>query len=148
MAATTKDIQTPAMHIERMMPALKLETTATGAAAIFAGIGVCTNAAGNAVAAGDVAGLVTQGRAEHPADYAAGDREIETTRGVFGFIQDGNITQAMVGGPAYWLDNQTLTTAAVAANDIIAGYIEKVDAPSTAGTRVWISMLGGKVAAT
>lgn len=137
MAATTNDRNTPAKLIERQIK-LPLKNGET----IPAGVGVCTDATGAAVNASDTAGLITQGRAAHAASYAAGDRFITVERGVFEFANDGTIAQANIGSLATWADNQTLSLAATTTNDIGAGYIEEITP-----TGVFISMLGGKVAA-
>lgn len=137
MAATTVDRNTPALFIERQI-VLKLETTAD----IPAGGIVATNAAGNAVNGADTAGLKVQGRAEHRATYANGDREITVSRGVFVYANDGTIVQGSVGSLAMVLDNQTVTLAATAVNDIPAGYIDQVVPEG-----VVVSMLGGFVGA-
>jgi hypothetical protein len=137
MASTTNDRNTPAKLIERQI-VLPLKANET----IPAGVGVCTDATGAAVNAADTAGLISQGRSEHKASYADGDRYITVSRGVFEFANDGTIAQADIGTLATWADNQTLSKAATTTNDIGAGYIEEITP-----TGVFISMLGGKVAA-
>lgn len=139
MAAATSDRQTPARYIERQI-VLKL----TAATDIPAGVMVATvDATGLAVNASDTAGLTVQGRSEHAASYAAGDREIVVSRGVFLFGNNGNVVQASVGELLEVIDNQTVGLAADGTNNIGAGYCDEIDANG-----VWVAMLGGKVAAT
>lgn len=105
---------------------------------IYAGGGVCLNATGFAVPAGDTTGLVTWGRAEETCDNtggADGALQLEVSRGVFGFTAL-TLTQAAVGTVVCWSDDQTVTTAAVATNDIAAGTLEEL-----AGTVAWVRIL-------
>jgi hypothetical protein len=137
VAATSFDRNTLAKRIERQI-VLPLKEDET----IPAGVGVCTDATGAAVNASDSVGLISQGRAEHRASYADGDRYVTVSRGVFEFANDGTIEQADIGSLATWLDNQTLSKAGTTTNDVGAGYIEELTP-----TGIFISMLGGKVAA-
>lgn len=138
MAATTTDRNTKARFIER-----QIRLVLKAASVIPAGAIVCVDATGTAVNGSDTAGLITMGRAEHAADYTAGDREIVVARGVFCYANNaGAVIQADVGKPANIVDNQTVTDAATV-NSIPCGYIEEV---TTEG--VWVAMLGGKVGAT
>lgn len=140
MAATTVDRNSPALHIERPM-----KVPLKAGSVIPAGVMVCVDATGLAVNASDTAGLSIVGRSAHAASYAAGDRFIVVERGVFYFGNDGtiNVTHANTGVLAMILDNQTLTLAATAVNDIGVGYIESVDAVFG----VAVSILGGKPSA-
>lgn len=108
---------------------------------IPAGAIVCTDAAGEAKNGADTAGLTTQGRAQHRATYASGDRRIVVGRGVFLYANDGTIAKADIGGYATILDNQTVSKAATTTNDIVAGLIEDVTSEG-----VWINMRDGKIA--
>lgn len=138
MAATTTDRNTPARYIQRQIR-LVLKANET----IPAGAIVCVDATGQAVNGADTAGLICMGRAEAAASYAAGDREIVVSRGVFLYANNaGAVLQADVGKIANIVDNQTVTDAATV-NSIGCGYIEEVTAEG-----VWVAMLGGKVAAT
>lgn len=139
MTATTTDRNSPALHIERPLT-LVLKTSTPD---IPAGVMVCIDATGTALNAADTAGLKIMGRSAHAASYAGGDRFIVVERGTFWFANDGTIALANVGGAATILDNQTLSLAATTANDIIAGYIEAVDA----NLGVAIAILGGLPAA-
>lgn len=138
MAATTLDRNPARRFVER-----QIVLTLAANTKIPLGVIVCTNASGLAVNGSDTAGLVTQGMSCQAADTAAGDVKIVVERGTFRFNNDGTITTANVGSLATILDNQTVSLAATTTNDIGAGFIEEVDSDG-----VWISMLGGKVAAT
>lgn len=137
MAATTVDRNTPTRFIERTVHLLLKSGQVIPAGAI-----VCTDATGNAVNGADTSALICEGRADHAASYAAGDRVINVSRGVFCYGNDGTIDQTSVGLLATILDNQTLSLAATTTNDVGAGWIEEVTADG-----VWVSMLGGKIAA-
>lgn len=137
MAATTTDRQTRARYIQR-----QIRLVLKAATDIPAGAMVAVDATGLAVNAADTAGLIMMGRAEAAASYAAGDREIVVSRGVFLYANNGNVVQASVGISVTVVDNQTVGLAADTANDIIAGWVEEVTADG-----VWVAMLGGKIAA-
>jgi hypothetical protein len=139
MAATTTDRNTRARLIERQIRLVLKEDETIPAGAMVA----TQDADGLAVNASDTAGLTVQGRAEAAASYAAGDREIVVSRGVFQWANNGNVVQASVGELLEVIDNQTVGLAADGANNIGAGYCEEVTSEG-----VWVSMLGGKVAAT
>ena len=139
MAATTIDRNTVTRGIERQL----VFDLASGQD-IPAGAIVCTNTAGEAVNGSDTAGLICQGRAQHRATYASGDRKITVMRGnQLCYGNDGTIVKADIGQVATILDNQTLSKAATTTNDIGAGIIDDVTAEG-----VWVTMLGGRVAAT
>jgi hypothetical protein len=106
---------------------------------IYAGAGVCINAAGFAVPAGDTAGLITWGRAESQVDNAgaAGDLYIEVSRGVFAFDASG-LAQADIGSPVTWVDDHTVGLAAATTNDIVAGVLEEIDPVSA---EAWVAIL-------
>lgn len=138
MSATTTDRNTKARYIERQIRLVLKTSTAL----IPAGAMVCVDATGTALNAADTAGLIAMGRAEAPADYAAGDREVVVARGVFLWANNGNVLQAHVGSSVTIVDNQTVGLAADTTNDIIAGWVEEVTSEG-----VYVAMLGGKVAA-
>lgn len=138
MAATTVDRQTMRQYIQR-----QIRLTLTAATDIPAGVMVTVAAAGTALNAADTAAHVMMGVSAAAASFAAGDREIIVERGCFWMANDGTITIADVGKACTILDNQTVSKAATTVNDIIAGYIEDVDAVKG----VLVSMLGGLVAA-
>lgn len=138
MAATTTDRNTRARKIDRQQ-----RCELKSGSVIPAGAIVATDATGRAVNGADTAGLIVQGRAEHSASYADGDREIVVGKGIFLYANDGTITIADVGGVCTVLDNQTVSKAATTTNDIAAGHIEEVTSEG-----VWVDMMGGKIAAT
>lgn len=134
MAALTTARNTP-MRGEKHR---KVVTQVAATTKIYGGAAVCLNAAGFAVPAADTAGLVTWGRAEETADNSAGlDGAVtmEVARGVFGF-KHASLTQAAVGTVVCWADDQTVTTAAAATNDIAAGTLEELD-----GATAWVRVL-------
>lgn len=137
MSATTVDRNTPAKLIERQIT-LGLKSGQD----IPAGAIVCTDATGLAVNGADTAGLICQGRAAHRATYANGDRFIIAQRGVYLYANNGNVVLASVGSLLTIVDNQTVGLVADTTNDIGAGYCDEVT-----GEGVFVSMLGGKIAA-
>lgn len=96
-----------------------------GAAACFDGT------TGLVIKAGDTAGAITAGVVAGEVDntaLAAGAGRVELYReGVFEFVYGpGGATDANVGDTVVWADDQTVTTAGVATNDITAGQIVEV----------------------
>ena len=94
---------------------------------IFAGGMVCVNAANNAVPAADTSGLKFVGIAKDVADNsagAAGDVDVVCHREGVVFLATG--AALTVGDRAYVVDDQTVTTAAVATNDVAVGEVIKV----------------------
>lgn len=120
-----------------------------GSNTIFAGALVAVNTSGVAVPASDAAGLKVLGRAEVASDNTGANylatKTLNIRRGVFRFENGGSFTAASIGALAYVQDDQTVTTAAAATNDIIAGLIVDVDS-----TGVWVDTLtvGGQGAAS
>lgn len=139
MTASTVDRQTVWKHVERELT-LDLKSGET----IPAGVMVCRDAAGDAVNASDTAGLIMQGISTFAVSYAAGDRKVVVRRGSFWMANDGNVVAAQDGGLCYVLDNQTVTNAATAVQDIKAGYIDELNT----SRGVLVTMLGGAVGAT
>lgn len=138
MAATTLDRNTKKRFIER-----QIVLTLAASTTIPQGVMVATNAAGLAVNASDAAALVIQGiSAQAATSVGSSDTKIVVERGVFNLGNNGNVVAATVGVSVTVVDNQTVGLAADTAQDIIAGYCEEVDSEG-----VWVSMLGGKVAA-
>lgn len=80
---------------------------------IPAGTIVCINASGYAVGGQAATGLTYAGRAEERADNTAGDDGavivLVRRNKAFRWLNDGTITQAMLGQRVYVLDNRTLT---------------------------------------
>jgi hypothetical protein len=135
MAALTKDknIRTRASAAIRRGVA-----EAAANAVIFAGALIAKNAAGHVVPASDTAALVVIGVAEENVNNTGGAAAAKTVK----YMTDvelevenagGAIVQASKYGPAYVADDQSVTTAAVAANDIVAGQVREFTA-----TKVWL----------
>jgi len=142
MTATALD-QNPAKRGPIRQIVLDLATTSTGALAIPVGTIVSTvNPSAGAVRGADTAAHIVQGISCQAANYANGDRRIVVERAIFRLPQDGSITAANVGQLACVLDNNTVTLAATATNDIGCGWIEEVDAIG-----VWVDMTQAKIAA-
>lgn len=80
---------------------------------IPAGTIVCINASGYAVGGQAATGLTYAGRAEARADNSAGANAAIVVpvrrKKAFRWLNDGTITQAMLGQHVYILDNRTLT---------------------------------------
>lgn len=92
---------------------------------------------GLAYPATDVAGRIVAGRAESYVDNSGAAYKatnwVVVSRGVFRWVNGGSLTDADVGSFAYVEDDQTVTTAADASADLIAGTIIDVDADG-----VWV----------
>lgn len=106
-----------------------VKVTLTAGAAIDAGVMVAVS---NLVAfeAADLAGYVVLGRS---VAAAAAGASVTVKRGVYRWDNDGVFTIASVGTRCYVSDEAGVTTAAIAAQDIPAGYITDVDS-----TGVWV----------
>lgn len=110
-------------------PAGTILVPVAAATKILQGIIVCRNAAGYAVPGSDTANLVVLGVADDEVDNtagAAGDLSVPVQRNrAFKLLNDGAnpVTIASIGtaGAAVIKDNQTVTVAAGAANDIPVG---------------------------
>jgi len=126
MTATTTDRNTPALLSWRQN-----QTPLETGSVIPAGVMVAVNAsAGKAVNAANTAGLRVRGRSEHAASQTAGDVDIVTARGVFGFAMSSAllaVAQAQVGKRVYVVDNQTVGLASDASARVVAGKLEEVD---------------------
>lgn len=127
MTAATTDRQSPAQYLQREW---RLDLAA--AAVVPAGVMVCTDAAGDAVNAADLAGLsAAKGRSAHEADGTAGDDEIVLDRGVFGFAASAALIaagRAMVGKIVYVVDNATVGLRTDVVVGIRAGRLEEIEA--------------------
>jgi predicted RecA/RadA family phage recombinase len=108
-------------------------------AKIYAGSLVCVNADGFAVPAADTSGYVFVGVALEQMDNSAGANGAKSLRvrreGVFEF-DAASITQAMVGGPMYVVDDHTFDDAAGPTNDIKVGLLVKF----ASATKGWIDI--------
>lgn len=116
---------------------------------VYAGSMVCENGSAVAVPASDSSGYAVIGCAQEKADnsgvnYSA-TKTVKVRRGVFQWVNGGSVTDANVGDFAYVSDDQTVTTAASATYDIIAGVIIDVDSDG-----VWVDTyaIGGQGAAS
>jgi hypothetical protein len=115
----------------------------------YAGAMLCENGSATAVPAADASGYVCIGKNRTyldntGANYSATAR-VEAQRGVFRWVNGGSFTDANIGDLAYVEDDQTVTTAASATYDVIAGVIVDVDASG-----VWVDTyaIGGSGAAS
>ena len=109
---------------------------------IFKNTLLCINANGYTQPGTDAAGVMFSGVAVDAYDNTAGVDGADSVRvrkhGEYEFVYGpGNATQAMKGDEVVILDDQTVTTAAVATNDIACGYISEVI--SATRVRIFIS---------
>lgn len=108
---------------------------------IFAGSLVCLNASGYAVPGATSATLKARGVAQEQVDNsagAAGDKRIETRRGVFPFANSTStdeITRADIGATAYIVDDQTVAKTSATNTRSVAGTIRDVDSNG-----VWVEI--------
>ncbi len=108
------------------------------AAVIYDGALIAKNAAGNIVPASDTAALKVVGVAQAFADNSAGIAGAVTVPYVTGVEAEfdnagGAIVLASSHSPCYVADDLSVTTSAVAANDIVAGVVAEYSA-----TKVWV----------
>jgi hypothetical protein len=102
-------------------------------AVIFYGTVIARNAAGNVVPASDTAALKVLGIAQAAADNtggAAGAKSVPYVTCVTAELDNaaGAIVQANKGGLCYAADDQSVTTLAVAVNDVVVGTVTKFTA--------------------
>lgn len=122
-------------------------TVASGSV-IYAGAMVCENGSTYAVPAVDSSGYVVIGCAVEKADnttaYYSSTKTVKVKRGTFRWANGGSFTDANIGDFAYVSDDQTVTTAASATQDVVAGVIIDVDSDG-----VWVDTyaIGGSGAA-
>lgn len=114
---------------------------------IPAGTIVCINASGYAVGGQSATGLTYAGRAEERADNSAGADGAMVVpvrrKKAFRWLNDGTITQAMLGQRVYVLDNRTLTGADGSSPASEDGKTPAVEAShSKAGTAILIESDG------
>jgi len=102
-----------------------------GSNVVYAGSMVAVYTGGTAQAAADASGLMVVGRAEAFQDNTGSTydsaRVLVVRRGVFLWENGGSLTDGDIGQLCYVEDDQTVTTAAEASADIIAGWIVDVD---------------------
>lgn len=129
MAAATMDRNTPIARLERLKGGYTLGTSVTVYAGTIAAIVAATGLVG---VAGDTAGMRVVGFHLRQASSLAANVDYpsipEIGAGEVWLANDGNITAAHLGQTAYCLDDQTVTLAANATNDLKVGIIEAVDA--------------------
>lgn len=134
MAALTKDRVLRTRGVGRRPGYRKLAANAI----IFAGAAIALNAAGFVVPASDTAALKVIGVAEayvNNTGGAAGDKEVPFVTGLDVEFENagGAIVQASVGLRCMVADDQSVTTVAVAANDIPMGRVVEFTT-----TKVWV----------
>jgi len=113
-------------HRKTVTDAGRLATFPVAAGAvIYLGSLVCINAAGQAVAGADTAGLRFIGVAQTGADNgtgAAASLNVTVQQvGAFAFAAGSTLLQSAVGAPLYIADDQTLAYAADVTNQVLAG---------------------------
>jgi len=133
MTALAKDKDT----VYREGVELDLEVAAS--TTLYAGAGICVNAAGYAVPAADTADFKSAGVAQEQVDNsagAAGDKKVTVRRhGLFKFVTAG-LTIANIGDDVFWVDDQTVALAATTTNDVPAGKI----AGFISATAIWVDI--------
>lgn len=135
MSALTQDRDTKVKY-EAFLQAYQL-----GAVKVYAGgLLKVTTATGHASAASDTAATKVVGVSKEQVDNsggAAGAKKVVAGVGVYKFAHSG-LVQADVGQLVYVSDDQTVTNAATATNDIAAGTLMELDADGGAWVRVGI----------
>ncbi len=111
----------------------KINLTVKNDEVIYYGTLVATDANGEAVSATDAASQNVVGMALEYVDNADDGEKIDVLRGVFRFANGGSFDASNIGDLAYVEDDKTVTTAAAATADIIAGVIVDVDSDG-----VWV----------
>jgi len=116
----------------------RVETYKIAAATtIFNGALVAFNAAGYIVPASDTAALTVVGIAQSRVvnTGAAGDKEVTVMTSMRTNLNNagGAITIAALGKPVYAADDNSVTTAAVATNDLLVGVCDCIDSDG-----VWV----------
>lgn len=99
---------------------------------------VCFSATGYGVPGADTAGLVLAGVATESKDNtggADGDLSVVVRRGQEFKLEASGLDQADVGQTGYISDDETITNAAGATNDVPAGTITQVDSDG-----VWVHL--------
>ena len=108
---------------------------------LFAGSIVCLDASGNAVPGATATTLTARGVAQEQVDNrdgAAGDRRVESRRGVFPFANSASadeITRADIGNSAYIVDDETVAKTDGTSTRSVAGVIRDVD-----DSGVWVEI--------
>lgn len=122
-----------ALTAERSTPRLAIAEfgLVQGSNTLYAGAMTAIDSAGKACPAADASGYTVVGRCEDTSinsytSYSA-TRLVSVRRGIFKWLNGGSFTAANIGQICYVADDNTVTTAAAATNDIPAGIIVKVD---------------------
>lgn len=105
---------------------------------IYGGSIVMLDAAGNAVPGATATDLTSRGIAQEFVDNsggAAGDRDVQSRRGVFHLENDGSVTRPDIGGQAYVVDDQTVANSDGTGSRSALGKIVDLDA-----TGVWVDI--------
>ena len=114
-----------------------------GSTLIYAGALVCVAADGYAVNAADTAGLKCVGICKKKVDNSAGADGAKTVEVYYGheelFTVAAGITVADIHAQACVVDNDSLTDAAAATNDVEVGDIVEVPASGTAWVAVCVA---------
>lgn len=132
MGATLVDRNTPQRD-----PRDLVLPVAANSKVIAGTIGVFT-AAGHVAGATTATTLTGAGRIEETVDNstgAAGDKSVRVKRGCFQWANDGNVTAAHRGKPAYAVDNQTVAPTDGGGTRSVIGTIRDVDAQG-----VWVEI--------
>jgi len=112
MTAAIQDIQTNKLGTDEIPPPNYLALPVEAGKTIYGGTAVCSNAAGNAVNAGDAGALMAWGRCERQVVNTAGAAGAATVLirpGAYYFVQDASITVANVGQPCFFVDDSTVS---------------------------------------
>ena len=105
---------------------------------LFAGALVMGDATGFATPGATAVGLIPFGRAEEDVDNtsgAEGDKNVNVSRSIFKYANDGSITRAHMGQALYVVDDQTLAATNGGGTRSAAGKLVQVDADG-----VWVDM--------
>jgi len=105
---------------------------------IHAGAIVVLDASGDAAPGSTATGLKARGVAKAPVDNtggAAGDKHVDTRKGVFRFANDGSVARADIEGTAYIVDDQTVANSDGTGTRSALGTIKHVDAVG-----VWVEI--------
>ena len=126
-AALTAERDTPSRSGEKM------QLTVADTITIYAGAMVAVDSNGEAQNAADTANYQVVGRCDKTVNNTDDGEVVNVERGVFGWANAGDVTDANIGSIAYVIDNQTVSVATNGSNSIIAGTVVDVD-----GSYVWV----------
>ena len=125
-----------ALTAERNTPARsgeKIQLTVADTITIYAGAMVAVDSNGEAQNAADTANYQVVGRCDQTVDNTDDGEVVDVERGVFGWANAGDVTDANIGDICYVVDNQTVSVATNGSNSIIAGTVVDVDS-----SYVWV----------